>query len=165
MTLTKLGGVIGIDYPYQERGNQAYGLRLLGEMASGGDARFTLTREEVGILGQAITITASVRNDGERSDDGRIVFEFPSLTDSLDAQRLSPGPAGDAPGYRMFAAGSVLLDRDCQPVTTPHLLVEYADGAWMRHEIDTAGVTVRPRRSRRPNCCAARACRARRSRR
>ena len=101
------------------------------------------------ILGQSITITASARNDGARSDDGRIVFAFPTLTDSLDAQRVSLGPAGDAPGYRAFPAGSSLLDRDCGPVTAPYLLVEYADGDWqgLANEINTATVTVRPRQA------------------
>jgi hypothetical protein len=81
-------------------------------------------------VGQSFTLRALVRNDGVTSDDGRIVFGFPSLTDPADRARVSSPTAGDAPGFRVHAAGSAVDGAACQPVTASYLVAEYADDHW-----------------------------------
>ncbi len=69
--------------------HQAFLLRLLGEMASGGDARFALTREEVGILGQAITRAFADRRARELTlSDVAAGLEAPETRDDRVGRRL-----------------------------------------------------------------------------
>ena len=99
------------------------------------------------VYGQTITLTVGARNDGLRSDDGRIVVSFPSLNDPADGQWVSSLSAGDAPGYREWPAGATLINAACQPVITPYLVAEYADVDWdpLGTELNVLTVTVRPR--------------------
>ena len=98
-------------------------------------------------LGDSLTVSVVVRNDGAASDDGRIVVGFPSLTNPADGQLVASASAGDSPGYREFAAGAALADSSCQSVTASYLAVEYADSDWPKlgAESDTLTLTIRPR--------------------
>jgi hypothetical protein len=99
------------------------------------------------VLGQTVTITASVRNLGLASDDGRVVFSFPTLTDTLDGARVTSPASGDYPGFRTLSAGTPLLGQDCQPVTASHLVAEYADNdwRWIGSELNDFAAIVTPR--------------------
>lgn len=81
-------------------------------------------------VGQSFTLRALVRNDGVASNDGRIVFGFPSLTDPGDGARVASSTGGDTPGFRVHAAGSTIDGIACQPVTASYLVAEYADDHW-----------------------------------
>jgi hypothetical protein len=99
-------------------------------------------------LGQTLTIMTSVRNDGPASDDGRISVGFPDLDDPGDGQRVSSTSTGDAPGFQVFAAGSVIPTVDCQNVVHANYLVaQYGDGNWLASglESNAFSVTVEPR--------------------
>ncbi|MBI3539468.1 MAG: T9SS type A sorting domain-containing protein [Candidatus Eisenbacteria bacterium] len=100
-------------------------------------------------LGQSITLTATVRNDGTASDDGRIVFSFPQLDAPSDASLVSSTSAGDTPGFVTHPAQSSLLDNACQPVAASYLVSEYGDNDWSASsiEINSFAVTVTPRQA------------------
>ncbi|HKQ56830.1 MAG TPA: kelch repeat-containing protein [Candidatus Eisenbacteria bacterium] len=101
------------------------------------------------VIGQPLTISVAVRNDGLPSDDGRIVVSYPGLTNPLDAA-LATGPAGaDTPGYREFASGSVLMSSECQPVQASYLMTEYVDDNWVGDGFENNGgdFVVRPPRA------------------
>lgn len=98
-------------------------------------------------IGQSFNVSMAVANIGSASDDGRIAFSFPGLTDPADAQWVSSASTGDTPGYVERPAGSALTGASCQPVTASYLLVEYADDGWqgLGVESNTLSVTVQPK--------------------
>ncbi|MBI1796523.1 MAG: hypothetical protein HYR74_05670 [Candidatus Eisenbacteria bacterium] len=97
-------------------------------------------------LGQSITLTASVLNDGAASDDGRISVSFPELTGTGDAQWVSSSSGGDTPGFAKTPAGGAMNDASCQPMTASYLAAEYVDNdwKWLDTERNDFTVTVRP---------------------
>jgi hypothetical protein len=98
-------------------------------------------------IGQAVTLTVAVRNDGAASDDGRIVVGFPALTAAGDEAFVSSSSTGDSPGYREMPAGTSLIGAACQPLTASYLTVEYADAdwTWLGTETNAFSVIVQPR--------------------
>ncbi len=82
-------------------------------------------------LGQSLTLSMSVRNDGLASDDGRISVSFPTLTAPTDGQWVTSVSSGDTPGYREHPAGSPLPDVNCQAGAASYLAVEYTDDNWL----------------------------------
>lgn len=98
-------------------------------------------------VGQSFTLTASVRDYGGTSDNGRIVVSFPGFTDPADAQWVTSPTAGDTPGFSEHPAGSVLADAGCQPMLGGHLVAEYGDNAWQGYgnETNDLTLTVQPR--------------------
>jgi galactose oxidase-like protein len=104
--------------------------------------------------GQPFTFTVTARNDGTYASDGRIVVGFPDLTDPVDADQVSNGTSGDSPGYREVRAGETVDGANCQPVTVPYLIAEYADNFWGGFdqgspeltETNSISLTVLPRR-------------------
>jgi len=99
------------------------------------------------VLGQTLTISASVRNDGTASDDGRISVGFPQLVDPADGQWVNSPSAGDAPGFQVYAAGSLVPGTGCQALAASYLVAQYADDNWLSSGLETNAfsVTVEPR--------------------
>ena len=97
-------------------------------------------------LGESLSISVRVRNDGAASDDGRIVVGFPSLTNPADSALVSSSSTGDSPGYREVPSGEAVSDSACGSVAASYLTVEYADSdwLWLGAETDTLNLTVRP---------------------
>src|SRR5262245_8004832 len=95
-------------------------------------------------LGQSMTITIPVLNNGIPGDDGRIAVGFPGLTDPADARWITSSSSGDSPGFRTFASGSALQRADCAPMIASYLVAEYADSDWQSGEINTLTLTVLP---------------------
>jgi hypothetical protein len=98
------------------------------------------------VLGQSLTLSVRVRNDGGPCDDGRIFVAFPSFTDPGDGQWVSSQTHGDTPGYSERPAGSTLTGPACQPVVAGNLITEYDDDSWEGYtqEVNDLQLTVQP---------------------
>jgi hypothetical protein len=96
------------------------------------------------LLGESFTITATAQNL-RSADEGRISIAFPSLTDPNDGASVVSQTTGDAPGYRLYPAGSSLPDSACHATVAGYLTTEYADSVWNYNESNTFTVTVRPK--------------------
>jgi hypothetical protein len=107
-------------------------------------------------LGHTFTLSATVRNAGPGTSDGRISVSFPSFTAPSDSQWVSGADGDDLPGYREFPAGSSILRRDCSTVSASHLAVEYVDDAWAGGGTEDNLLVDRPAAGdrRSPSTCA-----------
>jgi formylglycine-generating enzyme required for sulfatase activity len=97
------------------------------------------------LLGEPVTVSAAVRNDGAASVDGAICVSFRQLTDPEDSLRVTSSSAGDEPGHQIHASGTSIPHRECIMTTARHLLAEYRDNDWSPGETNAYELTVTPR--------------------
>ncbi|HKQ58675.1 MAG TPA: kelch repeat-containing protein [Candidatus Eisenbacteria bacterium] len=101
------------------------------------------------VLGDEVRLSVRVKNLGAASNDGRIVVEFPALTDAADVALVNGYAWGGVtqPRYREWSPGSAVSDSACRPMTSSHVVVEAADTswAWLGEETNNLDVYIRPR--------------------